>query len=211
VKTRMRLCLVILLAGLHAGCSSVSGKDLSASSDDAKRTWTSLEHSTVNAAHVSWANAGAPLDKYLLIRDGDFLCAVRFVSYIRGQDARPASFWSSGEETLTAAYEWALLRHNDGTLSIADRGTDKVKFSAPRGFGHLIVGGGYGNVKCGDRKFGWQYPNAINFSQQEGSSMKLAPTRWDRIGDIKLDDAKLIWYSFDRQRKPIAIRLDDLP
>jgi len=208
---KIRIQLTIFSMCLFVGCSGVGGKDFFQPTENVERTWTSLERSTVSAAHINWSNASAPFNKYLLIRDGEFLCALRFINYVRGQNARPGSFWSSGEETLTAAYEWNLLRSVDGKLSTVDHGNDIVQFTAPKGFGHLIVGGGYGNVKCGDRKLGWQYPNGINFSQESSPNRRLAPTRWDRISDIKVDDAKLLWYSFDPKRKSITVRIDDLP
>lgn len=152
----------------------------------------------------------APLRKYLLIRDGDFLCAMRFVNYLRGQDASDGSIFSSGEETLTSAYEWARLEKDGSRVRATKQGKDLVKRTALKGIGRFVIAGGPGNVQCGERRFGWEYPAAVNFSQIPNTGMNLAPTRWDDIKDIRLDDRKLKWYSFEPKREQIRIQLDQL-
>jgi hypothetical protein len=203
--------IIAFLLYFCVGCSAMAAKNVFEATEEVKGTWTTIERSTLNQAHVSWMNASAPFNRYLLIKDGEFLCAVRFVNFLRGRDARSPSFWSSGEETLTAAYEWDVLAPKGDGVGAAESGKDTVKFSAPTGLGHLVMGGGYENVRCGSRKFGWQYPNSINFSQAPGSEMRLAPTGWDRVDQIKINAPTLVWYSFDTKRKPSAIPADDLP
>jgi hypothetical protein len=40
--------------------------------------------------------------------------------------------------------------------------------------------------------------------------MRLAPTRWESVGDIRLDDPRLTWYSFDQKREELRVRLENL-
>ncbi len=205
------LGIVMCFLGMVAsGCSSAGGNHLVRPEENGESTWSALERSTVQFAHINWANASAPFERYLLIKDGQFLCAVRFINYWRGRDGRAGSFWSSGEETLSSKYEWDLLEASGVEVIVKSHGTGIVKFAAPWGFGHLILGGGYENIKCDGRDFGWQYPDAVDFSQSTQSDMMLAPSRWTRIEDIRLNDPKLVWYSFDEHRKDKEIPVGDL-
>ena len=158
---------------------------------------THLERATVSSGRVGWSSASPPLRKYLLISDGEFLCAIRFVNYVRGQDASEGSIFSSGGETLTSAYEWARLERDGNRVRVTKEGKDVVKRTPLKGIGRFVIAGGPGSVQCGERTFGWEYPAAVNFSQAPNSAMALAPTRWEAIQDIRLDDAKLKWYAFE--------------
>ena len=202
--------LLLIGLSLSLGCSAMGDKDIFTSMDEDRRSWTSVERSTMTAAYVYWSNASAPLGRYLLIRDGDFLCAVRFLNFRRGRDASEGSVWSSGQETLTSAYEWYELDQVGSAVTVKDQGKSTAKFTAPWGFGHLVLGGGPENVRCGKREFGWHYPANIDFFQRPDSDRKLAPTRWDQISDIRLDDARLVWYSFDPKRRDLRIPLGNL-
>jgi hypothetical protein len=54
-------------------------------------------------ALVTWYDVGAPLGRFLLIRRKDSnLCAIKFTEYHRGNDAKPPTVFSSGEESLDA-------------------------------------------------------------------------------------------------------------
>jgi hypothetical protein len=146
---------------------------------DVERAWTALERSTISSGRVGWSSASPTLRKYLLISDGGFLCAIRFVNYVRGQDASEGSIFSSGQETLTSAYEWARLEKDGNGVRVTKEGKDVVK-------------------------------RTPLFSQVPNSAMKLAPTRWEDLRDIRLDDAKLKWYSFEPKREQVRIPIDQL-
>jgi hypothetical protein len=184
--------------------------DIFEPAEEDKRSWTAVERSAITSAYVTWSNISPPLGKLLLIEDGEFLCAVRFVNFRRGGDATKGSVFSSGQETLTSAYEWYELERAGSTVKVKDQGKATVRFTAPWGLGHMVVGGGYGNVRCGQREFGWRYPSAIDFSQASDSRRRLAPTRWEKVGDVRLDDPRLTWYSFAPKRQDLRIPLSQL-
>jgi hypothetical protein len=208
--TKWNLFIIILIV-ISPACSSLSsGNDIFTSVEVDSAHWKSTETASLRYADINWHNASPPFKRYILISDAQFLCAIRFVNFRRGRDSNPGSFWSSGEETLTSAYEWNVLEQVGNYVKIKESGKATVKFSAPKGFGHLIVAGGYGNVICGKRKFGWQYPAGIVFSQASNSSMRLAPTPWSTISQIRLDTPKLNWYTFDQNRKEVRIPINEL-
>ena len=206
-----RLALVAILTSVVLSCATSSAEgDIFQSVDQDSKRWTPIETRTLRFARIGWHNASAPFQKYLLIKDGDFLCAVRFVNFRRGSDKSDGSIWSSGDETLISAYEWYVFEQDSSRVRVKDSGKATVKSTALKGIGRFVVSGGAENIRCGHRKFGWDYPSGINFSQVPGSNMKLAPTRWASTEDIRLDDPKLAWYSFDGKREEARIPLENL-
>lgn len=204
VRLTMAFMLAITMRASHA--TNVNLQPLPESMSE----WTELERRTLNYAEINWANASAPFGRLLLIEYNENLCAIKFVNFIRGQDKKKPSFFSSGEETLTSVYEWYSLERNKEHVSVINSGKDYVQFKAPHGFGHLIVGGGYGSVKCGNIKLGWQYPDAINFVKRRDSVMRIAPTSWKAIEEIDLSNNELSWYSYDEGRKRVLISIAKL-
>jgi hypothetical protein len=178
---------------------------LSMSAEEGARTWTDVERSGVSFATVNWSGASAPFKCFLLIRDGDFLCALRFTNFVRGRDARPSSFWTSGEETKTSVYEWHVLERTAGGVKPKKSGRGVVQFTAPHGFGHLIVGGGFGSVNCGGRPLGWLYPDVVEFPGSSSPDLRIAPTGWPDVAAVRLDDPSLVWYAFDESRRSVRI------
>ena len=208
-EVRSVLTLGIMLL-VYGGCATVAGQDIFQSIDNDQRAWTPQEWGMLKSGYVNWQNAAAPLTKYVLISEGDFLCGIRFVNFRRGQDKTEGSVWSSGDETLFGAYEWYVFAREGARVRIAEQGKRVVQRSALRGFGHFVIAGGHENVQCGNRQFGWQYPAGIVFSQVPNSDRKIAPTRWEQASDIDLNDPKLVWYSFDQKREPKRIPLEQL-
>lgn len=200
--------IIGLSAFMLCACSSLAGPAPGAKDGHGESTWKQLERGTLKYAYVTWENVSAPFKHYLLIKDGQFLCAVKFTDYWRGGDAHPGTVWSSGEETLLSKYEWNVLAVAGDKVKATSHGGGMARFTAPWGFGHLIFGGGYDNIKCGSREYNWMYPGAVIFTKSP--EMKLAPTRWANIDDIRLDDPKLAWYQLDENREQIDIPLSDL-
>ena len=208
---RTRLALVAILTSVVLSCAISSAEgDIFQSVDQDSKRWMPIETRTLRSARIGWHSASAPFQKFLLIKDGDFLCAVRFVNFRRGGDKTDGSIWSSGDETLTSAYEWKVLESDGKGVRVRNAGKATAKSAALKGIGRFVVAGGAENIRCGDRTFGWDYPSGINFSQVPGSNMRLAPTRWDSTEDIRLDDPKLNWYSFDQKREEVRIPLENL-
>src|SRR5512139_286156 len=57
-------------------------------------------------ARIDWHQVGAPVGRFLLIRKGSSTCAVRFTEFHRGNNAKPPTLFSSGDESHHAEYDW---------------------------------------------------------------------------------------------------------
>lgn len=207
LPVKFTLVIALLVCG---GCATVAGQDIFQSINKDQHAWTPQEWAMLKSGYVNWHNAAAPLNKYVLISEGDFLCGIRFVNFRRGQDKTEGSVWSSGDETLSSAYEWHAFARDGARVRIVEHGSGVAQRTALRGFGRFVIAGGHENIQCGNRQFGWLYPAGIVFSQVPNSERKIALTRWEQASDIDLNDPKLVWYSFDQKRESKRIPLGQL-
>ncbi len=57
-------------------------------------------------ARIDWGGVAVPIDRFLVMRKKTEVCAVKFTEFHRGHDAKSATLYNSGEETLYAEYDW---------------------------------------------------------------------------------------------------------
>jgi len=166
-------------------------------------------------ALVTWIDAGAPLKKFLLIRHSQDACAIRFTEYHEGSDAKPNTFFSSGEQSVYAKYEWYYQRsaRPDFTMNVKSGNGELVKRPL-QGLGRLAFQTGNTEVMCGPLRLGWVYPTRVKFhvgNLRDNVSVELAPTKWEKLNDVKFEDPRLRWYTLDADRKVTYISLQELP
>jgi len=168
-------------------------------------------------AMITWADVGAPLQRFLLIKKGNDLCAIRFTQYRRSYDVEPPTNFNSGEESFYGEYDWHYGLANKGGLNAdgASKGHRKVAQTRTLGIGRLILWGGVDWVRCGSFVLLWRYPTRASFSSKstEGPcdrEIEMAPTRWSDIRQVNPADAGLKWFRCDEKRKPISIPVDEL-
>ena len=167
-------------------------------------------------AVITWSDAGAPLGRFTLIRKGNDLCALRFTEYHRGGDAKPATVFDSGQESLYAEYDWFYQADHSGNLTKGNvkTGHRKIAMRSVRGIGRLSLSGGVDELKCGPFNLNWSYPPRIGFfghDDKDGDhGIEIAPTKWTDIKQVNPHDPHLKWYRYDAKRKPIYIPADDL-
>jgi hypothetical protein len=163
-------------------------------------------------ALVTWYDVSAPAGKFLLIRRDASVCAIRFIDYQRGNDAKAPTLFSSGEESFYAKYE--CFCQGDGGGGFGDATIGELSKRPLWGIGRLAFQRGETNVRCGRFKLPWSYPTRVSF-QPYGSKLgdhgiELAPTRWTDIKDVNVNDNRLQWFHYDEGRKVTLIRSEDL-
>lgn len=163
-------------------------------------------------ALVTWYDASAPLGKFLLIRKDASVCAIRFLEYQRGNDAKAPTPFSSGEESFYAKYECSC--RGEGGRGFSNVTSAELNKRPLRGIGRLAFQTGETNVKCGRFKLPWSYPTRVSFqiygTKLGDHGIELAPTRWTDINEINASDARLHWFRYDEGRKVTYIRNEDL-
>lgn len=171
-------------------------------------------HAIVNFGYV-----GTPLGKILLVKNGMNKCALRIVGFHRKKKStkKPNLFYSGGDE-YHVEYEWYYPM--DGLAEFDEK---KRMYS---GQGHLFRKPTYGIgrfvlpslhppiFECGEIKgLVWQYPAYVPMysGSNRSNSIQLAPTGWETISEINMNDDKLVWYGYDDSRDIIYIPMSDLP
>jgi hypothetical protein len=148
----------------------------------------------------------SPLGKFILVRSGQEACAVKFLAFSRGGDARVPSFFSSGEETIDATYE--SYHQGDGSFDMTKanvvRTLGKVSDKASVGLGRafsLKRGADWG-VKCGKTKVSWHFPHFLSYwtraeedrEYRWQGAMDLAPSAVDDVRKVDFRDSHVTWY-----------------
>lgn len=164
-------------------------------------------------ARIDWGQVTAPIDKFLLIRKSNDMCAVRFTEFHRGHDAKPPTVFHSGEVTLYAEYDWYCQRDGSGdfTKPNIQSGHSKLERKPLRGIGRLAFQTGERCVKCGPFKLYWRYPTSVAFygvPKQGDYRVELSPTRWTEINNLNTHDSHLKWHRCDEHRKTIYIPIE---
>lgn len=183
------------------------------------------ELSAITSAVVGEALVTGIPNKFILLRKGDHVCAVKFNTFRRDYDAKPATRTSTGEENTYASYEWFYQK---------DGSSDFKKSNVAFGNGNLHRGPATGIlfditiwrsfdkrwIECGPFNPTWIYPTTITFTSYKGSSLKrdyeleIAATNWSQVEEIDIASPKLFWAKLNSgtvHRPSIYIPLQDLP
>lgn len=162
---------------------------------------------------------GAPIGHFLLVRKEEAVCAIRFTEYRRGGDAKPPTWYRTGDETSYGKYDWYYRADNTGgfTESNVQSGHDEASYGEWVGLGMLRWNTGRPVVKCGPLRLDWAFMRAIQLRKRDWErvvpdyTLEAAPTKWKDIAEVNPQDPKLIWYRYDEKRsETFFIPIDEL-
>jgi hypothetical protein len=164
---------------------------------------------------VDWHQIVTPFQKILLIKQKERFGAVRFTAFHREDDAKQPSVTSEGRASEYAEYDWFYQGDGSGNFKKANakQGHGKLVSNPLRGIGRFAFQTGTVYLECGKFKLFWLYPTSVSFPSEAGctdTSLELAPTKWNRIEDVSVHDAKIKWYRCDESRKSFLIPVEDL-
>ncbi len=138
----------------------------------------------------------APLNKFVLIKEGNKIGAFKFINYKRKE----------------AEYEWYYPLDQGGNKIKC--GKRKVKDIFVSLIGRIAFQFGNTRIKCGPLKLNWVMYNSICFyyneETKENHVVQLAPTNKENISDINLNDSTLKWYRGSSRRREFKIFLNDM-
>ena len=160
----------------------------------------------------------APLNRLLLIRDGDQICAIRFTKFKRMWDRGNATTFTSAEENMYAEYDWYYVKNGftDASSSDVVMGHAEVRRKPTYGIGRLNFQlGGNRSVKCGPFEQAWLYPISISMQQEfpipSQGRRHFAPTAWHDWRDVNLNEPRLRWFQYGELQSELLIPIKDLP
>lgn len=167
-------------------------------------------------ARIDHGAVTAPTGKLLLARRGNVICAIRFTEFHRAHDAKPGTVFHSGDETLSAHYDWACQPDGSNDLKKKNTlgGSGKLVSKPLVGIGRLAFQTGNEEIKCGPFKLFWYFPTFVAFSPTlgncSGSEVELSPTKWVSVEQIDFSLPSLKWYRCDSQRRSVYVPIDEL-
>lgn len=136
----------------------------------------------------SWIDQ--PLNKIVLIRTRDDLCAIKYLAFSKGREQRSEDgpFYAEAE----------LYSRSTGTVRRLH--LSQLPF---RGFHPFVFGGGKPYFPCGHERLIWRYPTGTFISP--GSDVSLASTRLEDFSQIDFQDPSLQWFRYEEGRT-ISVR-----
>lgn len=155
-----------------------------------------------NNVIVSGASVSVPLGRFVLVRNGNDLCAIRFTGV------------SSSGTVMNGEYDWYYQKAasdnfvNSATTSGRDKLTSYyTAFTLVRVFGNE-------HVRCGPFRLWWSFPSYLHFSasttEEADVGNEIAPTKWKDIAEVAISDSRLKWYSYWGPGRNVSIPIEKL-
>ena len=153
-----------------------------------------------------------PLNRILLLRSDKAMCAIRFLSYRRNNDARVPTSFDTGDANQFATYEISEFVIAGSEVRPGPVVRKKLDYRGMRGIGRLAFHVGKTSIKCGRERYPWSFPTGVGLPRNR-QGPAIAPTNWMGFDEVRIDHPKLRWYEVDPQlqRPFIAIPLEELP
>jgi len=214
----LAMTIVLPVFSLIVLCQSVLSGELPSTQEEFSKAYDEAAVKAQSHAVIRNFMAAAPLKSFLIIRENENVCAIRFTEFHRGHDAKPRTFFNSGHESLYAEYDWYSQTEDGKRFEPLKTNSGHRTLDQQPWFGislHLSFQMGDTFVKCGPFKLPWTYPNNVGFtfpfSRKPDSNIELAPTNWQNISDIDLENKSLRWYRWDETREEMLIPIAELP
>ena len=194
----IRACLLpMLLAAKAAPCTA---QEVPASATPpANDRQAAREQDIFNDYVVRFSGIDAPVRQIVLIRNGKARCAIRYLSFSRGHDKKPATAFDSGSESFDAEAEFLP----DNSKTVQQR---HLTMRSSTGVAKIILFGHSDNkIRCGKGDLQWIYPTGTFFDWDDPDTWA-APAHTADFARIDFDDPTLAWFRFDKDRKQQVIR-----
>jgi hypothetical protein len=175
---------------------------------------------------ISKSAVSAGVGYFLLLRTNNLSCAIRFTDYKIVSGGYPVSY--SGDYSYNNTYSEGNARFESRSYAEYDYfyqndySSDFKKSGVKIGHEKLAGIGWFWNpmnqdaptvVKCGSLMLQIQTPVAVTFFEgvePRDQGIELAPTKWQDINEINLNDPRVKWYRYDKTRQNIRIPVEDL-
>lgn len=154
-----------------------------------------------------------PVSRFLLIRKGRDVCALRFVQFHTGynDNGPPAEY--GGKEHEYARYELYHATNGESVVFSASRAEMRKLHNNPWTGHGSWESTGPSTVLCGPHRFQWTYPTSVGFhkrwwDREPDREAEFAPTAWTAISEVNVGDRRLKWYRFDASRTTQEIPIE---
>lgn len=131
---------------------------------------------TKAVAGFEWVDE--PVGRIIPAKRNNTICAFRFISFRRGNDAKKSTAFVSGDEHFWATAEAYQQEIGGKELKANAEDIKRVEYREGPSYGlGRVFGFGVGTrrIKCGEGQLSWTYPTASVISRKDMQT-KLAPT-----------------------------------
>lgn len=201
-----RRCHVLLLAFVFVslcGCTHRSRQDCQESSNVPD----------VGDGYYSGGSLASPFGRLILVKRGAVECAVKFVRWCRGNDSRPATWFTDGLESIQEQY--IVYRWNSAGNSWSQTpGVVSQSASIGVGFHGRPAPGSRDFLECGDLRVVWAFPHALKFQTwtpvgfRYDNELQLAATGFTDPAQVYFRDPSIKWFTDGERlhpRKPLKV------
>lgn len=175
---------------------------------EADREYKERESRARTHAIIGAAGVSIPVGRFLLVRKGKDICAIRFTDFARGA-GRLMAFHTE--------YDWYY--QGDGSFDFTkpnvESGHRQLSQKAtwlPHPFEWSLFD--VRAVQCGPFRLGWGYPTSVGFStsnkKEDDVGNEFAPTKWKDVSEVNVKEPRFKWYRYDEMRQAIYIPIDQL-
>lgn len=147
-----------------------------------------------------------PINKILLIKQGDSYCAIKFISYSRGRDRKEPTIFSANEESFSGNAVFMQSKKGKPGKVKELRLTRK----SPIGIAKIAYSSSNDILRCGKSRLMWVYPTGM-ISLSVNPKASFAPTTNEDFNGLNFNSTNLRWYSYDESRKMELIPISELP
>ena len=200
INYRTRNITVFVLVVILTSCLGVTGNSNLDEAEKERKRAEGLEY-TQKTVLVGSVSVSVPAGRFLLVRNGNDACAVRFTSF----DGRE-------ETAYHGEYDWYF--QSDGTGNFT-----KPSLKAGHGkitvyLGRILWAFSAHHVLCGPFRLLWDYPTHLGFAwtttREADVGNEIAPTKWTDISEVNIHDPRLKWYRRVDAKREIRIPIDKL-
>lgn len=147
-----------------------------------------------------------PINKVLLIKNGQDHCAIKILSYKMFNDKKDPTIFSANEESFLGEATFVTFKNGKSykfkTLHLSSK--------SPVGIGKIAYDSSQDIIRCGKARLLWRYPSAISLLS-ESNGTNLSPTANEDFNELNFNSTNLRWYSYDESRKMELIPISELP
>lgn len=205
-----------------AGCAVVTGcasgpldSQQQLISDEARIS--AAEQRAKDTIVISHGGVAPTLGRFLLVRRGADTCALRFTRFWREGRRIAPTWWTSGEDSAFAEYEWVHQADGSGDVRKPNVMAGRATLSHRPTYGLPVHGLQFrpsaGIARCGPFRLAWNYPDFVGVNAQVSATddpNELAPTKWTSLSEVDSSDARLRWFRFDLNRARTETTVDKL-
>ncbi len=194
-------CLLFALVTLFSGCADAADQSAVTDAEREKKSLEGEDYLKKNVL-IGSGSVSTPVGKFMLVRNGNNACAIRFTSFSR-----------SGHSAFYAEYDWYYQGDGSGDFTKANV---KNGHGSLKDYDHrLLIMFASKLITCGSFRLFWAYPSHVGFKESNSQKVpdvgnEIAPTKWSDLSEVNIHNPLIQWYRDVERSRRIDIPIEQL-